>query len=219
VLPRNASDPPMICRDRLQPFGVLVGVVGVRLMRATAMDTNGKVDMAIADSFSEFYEQSYGLLVGQVFVVTTDRVEAEEAVQEAFARLWSRWSRVSRYENPEAWVRRVALNIAMKRWRRARQGDQLAKDAYADAYADTGLVSEAATTGDRLDLVAGLRRLPSSHRQALLLYYIVGLSVQEVANEMSTRLSPVAPGTVKSWLHRGRAELGNALSNEENSDV
>jgi len=37
-----------------------------------------------------------------------------------------------------------------------------------------GLVSEAATTGDRLDLIAALRRLPASHRQALLLHYVVG---------------------------------------------
>jgi RNA polymerase sigma-70 factor (ECF subfamily) len=61
--------------------------------------------------------------------------------------------------------------------------------------------------------------LPASHRQALLLHYVVGLSVQEVADEMSTRLMPVRPGTVKSWLHRGRAELGNALSDEETEDV
>jgi len=174
----------------------------------------GGVDMGDAEAYSDFYERSYSAIVGQVFVVTTDRGEAEEAVQEAFARLWSRWSRVSRYENPEAWVRRVALNVAMKRWRRARRGDQLVQDAHAD----TGLVSEAATTGDRLDLIAALRRLPASHRQALLLHYVVGLSVQEVAHEMSTRLAPVRPGTVKSWLHRGRAELGNALSSQEIED-
>lgn len=148
-------------------------------------------------------------------MVTTDRTEAEEAVQEAFARLWSRWSRVSLYDNPEAWVRRVALNVAIKRWRRARRGEQLVQDAHADP----GLVSESAATGERLDLIAGLQRLPASHREALLLHYVVGLSVQEVADEMSRRLSPVRPGTVKSWLHRGRSELGNTLSNQETEDV
>lgn len=175
----------------------------------------GEADPVDARAYTEFYERSYSVIVGQVFLVTTDRSEAEEATQEAFLRLWSRWSRVGRYENPEAWVRRVALNVAMKRWRRSRRGDQLAQDAYAA----TGLHSEAATTGDRLDLITGLRRLPASHRQALLLHYVVGLSVQEVADEMSTRLMPVRPGTVKSWLHRGRAELGNALSREETEDV
>lgn len=175
----------------------------------------GKVHMGDAEAYSDLYERRYAVLVGQVFVVTTDRGEAEEAVQEAFGRLWSRWSRISRYESPEAWVRRVALNIAMKRWRRARRGDQLVQQSYAG----TGLVSEGATSGGRLDLIAALRRLPASHRQALLLHYVVGLSVQEVADEMSTRLAPVRPGTVKSWLHRGRAELGNALSTKEIEDV
>lgn len=199
----------------LQPLAVVVGVYQVRLMRAPATQAMGEADPGDAQAYSEFYERSYSVVVGQVFLVTTDRGEAEEATQEAFARLWSRWSQVSRYENPEAWVRRVALNVAMKWWRRGRRGDQLAQDAYAD----TGLVSEAATTGDRLDLIAGLRRLPASHRQALLLHHVVGLSVQEVADEMSTRLAPVRPGTVKSWLYRGRAELGNALSGQEIEDV
>jgi RNA polymerase sigma-70 factor (ECF subfamily) len=184
-------------------------------MKATTTTPAGDVDMRDAEAYSDFYKRSYALLVGQVFLVTTDRGEAEEAVQEAFARLWSRWSRISRYENPEAWVRRVALNIAMKRWRRARRGDQLAQDAYAGR----GWVTEAGTSGDRLDLIAGLRRLPRSHREALLLHYVAGLSVQEVADEMSTRFTTVRPGTVKSWLHRGRAELGNALSIEEPKDV
>jgi RNA polymerase sigma-70 factor, ECF subfamily len=185
------------------------------MMRAPARQAIEKVVKGDAEAYSGLYGRSYAVLVGQVFVVTTDRGEAEEAVQEAFARLWSRWSRVSRYESPEAWVRRVALNIAMKRWRRARRGEQLAPDAGTG----TGLVSEAATTGDRLDLITGLRRLPASHREALLLHYVLGLSVQEVADEMSTRLAPVRPGTVKSWLHRGRAELGNALLIEEPRDV
>ena len=171
--------------------------------------------MGDAETYSDFYERFYAVLVGQIFLVTTNRAEAEEAVQEAFARLWPRWSGIRRYDRPEGWVRRVALNIARKRWRRAQRGDQLARDVYVG----TGLVSEAATTGDRLDLIAGLRRLPSNHREALLLHYVVGLSVQEVVDEMSTRLTPVAPGTVKSWLHRGRAELGNALSTEGSEDV
>jgi RNA polymerase sigma-70 factor (ECF subfamily) len=184
-------------------------------MRAAATHATGRVDMGDAEEYSDFYKRAYPVIVGQIFVVTTDRGEAEEAVQEAFARLWSRWSRVSRYDNPEAWVRRVALNVAMKRWRRRQRGDQLVQDAHAD----TGLASQAAMTGDHVDLIAGLRRLPASHREALLLHYVVGLSAQEVADEMSTRLVQVKLGTVKSWLHRGRAELGSALSSQETEDV
>jgi RNA polymerase sigma-70 factor, ECF subfamily len=182
-------------------------------MKAPAMHVRTNIDNRDVDAFSEFYERSYAVLVGHVFVVTTDRAEAEEAVQEAFARLWSRWPQISGYENPEAWVRRVALNIARKRWRRARRGLQLMQDAYEPADAEI----RAAANGERLDLIEGLQRLPAAHREALLLHYVVGLSVREVADEMSTRLVPIRPGTVKSWLHRGRAELGRALSSERTS--
>jgi len=91
--------------------------------------------MGDAEAYSDFYERSYSAIVGQVFVVTTDRGEAEEAVQEGVCAAVVAVVPVSRYENPEAWVRRVALNVAMKRWRRARRGDQLVQDAHADTGA------------------------------------------------------------------------------------
>jgi RNA polymerase sigma-70 factor (ECF subfamily) len=178
-----------------------------------ARDRKGSVEDS--EAYSDLYERSYAALVGQVFVVTTDRAEAEEAVQEAFVQLWTRRDRIAGYENPEAWVRRVAINTAIKRWHRTRRGAQLVRLANVVP----GPASEASTVEDRVDLVAGLRRLPVSHRHALLLHYVVGLSVQEIADEMSTRLAPVRPGTVKSWLHRGRAELNTALTHEEADDV
>lgn len=171
--------------------------------------------MEDSEAYSDLYERSYAALVGQLFVVTTDRAEAEEAVQDAFERLWTRRHQLADYENPEAWVRRVAINMAIKRWHRARRGAQLGRLTNVAV----GPVSETATVEDRVDLVAGLRRLPVSHRHALLLHYVIGLSVNEIADEMSTRLAPVRPGTVKSWLHRGRVELSTELTPEEADDV
>jgi RNA polymerase sigma-70 factor (ECF subfamily) len=168
------------------------------------------------DAYSRLYDRSYAVLVGQVFVVTTDRSEAEEAVQEAFVRLWEQRGQVcGGYDNPEAWVRRVAINVAIKRWHRARRGERIIHliEARQDVEGQTTAAVE------RVDLVDGLRRLPVSHRRALLLHYVLGLSVREVADEMSTRWGPVRPGTVKSWLHRGRAELSKVLVNEEVEDV
>jgi RNA polymerase sigma-70 factor, ECF subfamily len=53
--------------------------------------------------------------------VTGDLHEAEEVVQEAFARAFLHWSRLRQYEVPEAWVRRVAMNLAAERARRLRR--------------------------------------------------------------------------------------------------
>ncbi len=152
-------------------------------------------------NFTDLYVSSFARLVGQVTVVTADREAAEEAVQEAFERLWKRWDALSAYDRPEAWVRRVAVNLAVSRWRRMRRLRPLVDSASAVADED-----EAA----RYDVQRALRTLPVKHRHALLLHYVVGLPVAEVAREMG------APeGTVKSWLFRGREALQRSLGVEE----
>ena len=67
----------------------------------------------------EIYEASYRRLVAQAYAVAGDRVEAEDAVQEAFARAVAAGDRFRRLDNPEAWLRTVALNVLRRRWRRA----------------------------------------------------------------------------------------------------
>lgn len=165
------------------------------------MTTKGEALRRDEQTFEEVYQESYSRLVGQLFVVTTSRTEAEEVVQEAFARLWGRWSQVRSYENIESWVRRVALNFAINRWRRSRRHEQL-----SDLMSTHG-----DPAGSDVAVLLALRRLPIKQRSALFLHHVVGLSVEEVANEMSTK-----PGTVKSWLSRGRAELDGHLRSKEN---
>ena len=74
--------------------------------------------MADTEGFEEFYLATVGRLLGQLFPVTGDLHEAEEVVQEAFARASTRWARLRDYDVPEAWVRRVAMNLAADRHRR-----------------------------------------------------------------------------------------------------
>jgi RNA polymerase sigma-70 factor, ECF subfamily len=73
------------------------------------------------EDFDSFYAAVFARLVGQLAVVTGDRHEAEDVVQEAMARAASRWPRLRSYEAPEAWVRRVAFNLAVSGHRRARR--------------------------------------------------------------------------------------------------
>ena len=76
--------------------------------------------MSRSEGFDEFYQATYGRLVGQLYPITGSLPEAEEVVQEAFVRALARWSRVRNYDLPEVWVRRVALNLATNELRRAR---------------------------------------------------------------------------------------------------
>jgi RNA polymerase sigma-70 factor (ECF subfamily) len=152
-------------------------------------------------NFTDLYASSFARLVGQVTVVTADREAAEDAVQEAFGRLWKQWASVGSYENPEAWVRRVAINAAISRWRRLRRLQPLG-DRVQAAVEDDPVT--------RHDVARALQAIPVRQRHALLLHHVVGLTVAEVAGEMG------APeGTVKSWLFRGREALQCSLGVEE----
>jgi RNA polymerase sigma-70 factor, ECF subfamily len=155
------------------------------------------------DDFEDFYQASYHRLVGQLTVMTGSLEDAEDAVQEAFARASTRWARLRDYDAPEAWVRRVALNLATSGLRRTRR--QLA------ALARLGAATvEPTQATDRLTIEAGLGRLPLRHRQVLVLHYAADLPVEEVARQLR-----VPTGTVKSRLARARAALGTYLEDAQ----
>jgi DNA-directed RNA polymerase specialized sigma24 family protein len=74
-----------------------------------------------ASSFQAFYAAAWSRLVGQVYPLTGDLAAAEDAVQEAMVRAADRWDRIQRYEQPEAWVRLVAMRLASNGLRRVRR--------------------------------------------------------------------------------------------------
>ena len=155
--------------------------------------------MSRDDDFGVFYQASYHRLVGQLTVMTGSREDAEDAVQEAFARASTRWATLREYEMPEAWVRRVAVNLATSGLRRARR--QLVALARLPP-----LTIEPAHPTDRLAIQAGLQLLPLHYRQVLVLHYGADLSVEQVAQQLR-----LPTGTVKSRLMRARAALGAYL--------
>jgi RNA polymerase sigma-70 factor, ECF subfamily len=147
----------------------------------------------------EVYEASYRRLVAQAYAVAGDRVEAEDAVQEAFARAVAAGDRFRRLDNPEAWLRTVALNVLRRRWRRASLFRALTPRLATPA--DVPGISE-----DHVAVVEGLRSLPFQQRETLALFYLGDLSVQEIAATLG-----VAEGTVKSRLTRGRTALAAVM--------
>jgi len=151
------------------------------------------------DGFAVFYASSYHRLLGQLFAVTGDLAEAENVLQEAYARAFVRWSRVRGYDRPEAWVRRVAINLAAMADRSLRRR--------ARALLRLGpppLVPE--LSPEAIDLHDALRALPLGQRQVIVLHHLVGLPVEEIAGELR-----LAPGTVKSRLARGRTAMAGTL--------
>jgi RNA polymerase sigma-70 factor, ECF subfamily len=158
---------------------------------------------AMAGEFEELYTSTFGRLVGQLFLVTGDLHEAEEVVQEAFTRAAGRWHRLRDYDQPELWVRRVAINLATDGRRRRRRLAVLAQlDAEAAAVVPPISV-------DGLAVAAALATLPRRQRQVVVLHYLLDLPVREVASQLSM---PV--GTVKSRLARARSALAAQLDVE-----
>ena len=147
----------------------------------------------------DVYEASYRRLVAQAYAVAGDRVEAEDAVQEAFARAVAAGDRFRRVDNPEAWLRTVALNVLRRRWRRASLFRALTPRLATPA--DVPGISE-----DHVAVVQGLRSLPFQQRETLALFYLGDLSVREIAATLG-----VADGTVKSRLTRGRPALAAVM--------
>jgi RNA polymerase sigma-70 factor, ECF subfamily len=149
--------------------------------------------------FEAFYEAAFRRLVGQLLVVTGDLAEAEDVVQEAFARASGRWASLQGYDVPEAWVRRVALNLAASGLRRRRS-----RLVALLRLGPPPLVP--AVSAETAAVAAALRALPVAQRQVVVLHHLLDLPVEQVAREL--RL-PV--GTVKSRLARARRALAEHL--------
>src|SRR5262245_25077617 len=69
--------------------------------------------------FERFFEDHYRRLFGAMCLITGNRQEADEIAQEAFARIWERWDRVSGLEDPAGFLFRTATNVFRNRRRRA----------------------------------------------------------------------------------------------------
>jgi RNA polymerase sigma-70 factor (ECF subfamily) len=156
-------------------------------------------------SFDECYAARFRPIAGQLAVYLGSVEEAQEVTQEAFVRAWTRWHRVSRYDDPAAWVRRVAWNLATSRLRRMRTAlrhRQSTREEHLDG-----------PDPDRVVLQTAIAALPPNQRRAVVLHYVAGLPVAEIAELCRAR-----EGTVRTWLYRARLALAHHL-NEENADV
>lgn len=156
-----------------------------------------------SEDFDDFYLACAPRLTAQLYAITGDWTEAQDCVQEAFVKAWQRWSRIAGYEEPAAWVRRVAIREAISRWRRGRRG------AKALLGVDPPLTTPAPSS-DGVDVARALATLPVVQRAAVVLHHLCGVSVDEIAS-----ITGAPTGTVKARLSRGRTALGHLLAEHD----
>ncbi|MDX6284635.1 MAG: hypothetical protein QOG53_120 [Frankiales bacterium] len=174
--------------------------MSVASVSATAnLELRGRQRVAEAEAaadYDAFFRTEYGQVVRVVQGVLGDRARAEEVAQEAFVRLLVRWDKVATYERPDAWVRRVAVRLAVRVSRRDRMRTVL------ERRVEPPVEKQSSSEVFRL-----LDRLPRAQRVAIVLHYLEDRPVSDIAAVLGC-----AEVTARVHLHRARRRLEELLS-------
>jgi RNA polymerase sigma factor (sigma-70 family) len=154
----------------------------------------------------EVYDASYRRLVVQLFALSGDLADAEDAVQEAFVTALGKGRGFAAVDNPEAWLRTVALNHLRNRWRHLDVVRKLRMKV-------PGPTPDAEVGPEYVALVEALSQLDLAHRTAVVLHYLADRSIGDISGELG-----VPQGTVKSRLARSRELLAPLLHETEEAD-
>ena len=140
------------------------------------------------------FRKHYRPLVAALTVACGNRELAADAVQDAFVELCKRWSKISGYQQPEAWLMRVAVNRTRSEQR------SLRRRAAALLRMEPTLRDD--PRGVPAHLVGAFQGLPARQRLACSLFYILDLPLEEVAQTMG-----ISVGAAGAHLHRARTTM------------
>lgn len=161
------------------------------------------VTVGVADLFQVIYPR----LVVLLYATCGNQADAEDAAQEAFTKALRNQRKFTSLDNPEAWLRTVALNHLRNGWRH-RDVVRRLRDKVPGPQGQLELGP------DHVAIMTALARLDRPHREVVVLHYLVDLPVEEIAATLG-----IAPGTVKSRLARGRSRLATLLTEGEREDA
>jgi RNA polymerase sigma-70 factor (sigma-E family) len=153
---------------------------------------------APAGEFAEVFAACHPEALRVAYLLCGDQHRAEDAVADAFVKVWRRWERGG-IEAPRAYVRRAVVNEVNSRFRRLRLERAQAERRTGD---DRGMRGDDERVADSDELVTALRRLPERQRTAIVLRYYADLSEADTAATMGCSV-----GTVKSSVSRGLSRL------------
>lgn len=172
----------------------------------TEVSAVGTVPLVRAvESFDVFYAREFERVVAVTLVLAGNRSTAEDLAQEAFLAAYRRWDRISGYDKPEMWVRRVAANRATSLVRRR------VTEAKALLLMRGRATTESPPSSSESEVLwAEVRRLSKRQAQAVALFYAADLPLAEIADVLGC-----SEGTVKSHLKRARSTLARKLAYQE----
>jgi RNA polymerase sigma-70 factor (ECF subfamily) len=167
--------------------------VTVPEQRVSVWDSGGAAD------FEAFFEQQHERLFRALWLLTRNRQEAEEVMQDAFLRLWERWDRVRGGPDPVGYLYRTAMNVWRSRLRRAAV---VARRAVHHMQGDDDI----AEVDARDAVVRALAPLPARQRAAIVLMDVLDLSSERAGEVLGIR-----PVTVRVLAARARETLAKEM--------
>ena len=150
------------------------------------------------------FSAEFPAVMRTVFLILHELDDAEDITQDAFVQLLKNWKKVSRYDRPGAWVRRVAIRLAMESLRRERLRSRLERTT------DPPRGHGPAET----DVLWAIRELPGKQRAAIVLFYFEDRPTAEIADILGCEES-----TARVHLQRARKHLADVLREEVSKDV
>ena len=146
-------------------------------------------------SFDAFFLDEHTRLFRALCLTTGSRQEAEEVAQDAFLRLWERWDRVGRMDDPVGYLYRTAMNLVRSRYRSATRA---LRRAFTFEHRDDAF----AAVEDRDVVIRALRELIPQQRAAIVLTSLLGYSSEEAGRMLGMKAS-----TVRALSTRARAAM------------
>ena len=183
--PRRFTSPG---RSQSRPLPAIEKEATTRFVSAAELD------------YTAFFRAEFAPVLRTIALMVRDQARAEEITQDAFIQLLRSWPKISRYERPQAWVRRVAVRLAMRSMRRERLW----------SLARLELLPRSAPPPSRYDVAGAIRRLSGSQRAAIVLHYYEDRPVAEVAVILGC-----SEPTARVHLHRGRKRLRQILGEDD----
>ncbi len=154
--------------------------------------------------FDDFYRREAASVYRALSLALGDADLGHDATDEAMARAYQHWGKISGYDNPAAWAYRVGLNWARSRIRKRR------REVSSASPADVDLRSSVFDGSVDHSLRDALARLPLEARSVVVLRYLLDWPTADVAEALG-----VAEGTVKSRLARALDRLSVLLQESE----
>jgi len=128
--------------------------------------------------FERLYRNTYRRILGTLITLVRDRATAEDCAQETYERAFRHWKDWRPEASAEAWLHRIAINVAIsdRRYQRLRQAGELVRRLGRPAAGP-----DPSSVAERSDLFQAMKKLPAKQAAALVLRHFHGYSNREIA--------------------------------------